>query len=137
MNRISVSLVSLALLVTTVSATAADTAPWEFAPAVDITGSHGAGIYHHLESSGRRNIAATANYVAVAWEDNRSGAPQIYIAYKARAVGAFTAELKISDGSEAFEPSLVSLDGESNWLEGAMLLAIYIIIALAFLWLPA
>ena len=31
----------------------------------------------------------------------------------------------------------VSLDGESNWLEGAMLLAIYVIIALAFFWLPA
>lgn len=31
---------------------------------------------------------------------------------------------------------LVSLDGESNWLEGAMLLAIYVIIALAFFWLP-
>jgi Ca2+:H+ antiporter len=30
----------------------------------------------------------------------------------------------------------VSLDGESNWLEGAMLLAIYIIIGLAFFWLP-
>jgi Ca2+:H+ antiporter len=33
--------------------------------------------------------------------------------------------------------ALVSLDGESNWLEGAMLLAIYVIIALAFFWLPA
>jgi Ca2+:H+ antiporter len=31
---------------------------------------------------------------------------------------------------------LVSLDGESNWLEGAMLLAIYVIIGLAFFWLP-
>jgi Ca2+:H+ antiporter len=31
---------------------------------------------------------------------------------------------------------LVSLDGESNWLEGAMLLAIYLIIGLAFFWLP-
>jgi len=31
---------------------------------------------------------------------------------------------------------LVSLDGESNWLEGSMLLAIYIILALAFFWLP-
>jgi Ca2+:H+ antiporter len=31
---------------------------------------------------------------------------------------------------------LVSLDGESSWLEGAMLLAIYVIIALAFFWLP-
>jgi len=31
---------------------------------------------------------------------------------------------------------LVSLDGESNWLEGSMLLAIYLIIALGFFWLP-
>jgi Ca2+:H+ antiporter len=31
---------------------------------------------------------------------------------------------------------LVSLDGESNWLEGTMLLSIYVIIALAFFWLP-
>ena len=32
---------------------------------------------------------------------------------------------------------LVSLDGESNWLEGAMLLTIYAIIGLGFFWLPA
>ena len=31
---------------------------------------------------------------------------------------------------------LVSLDGESNWLEGAMLCTIYVILALAFFWLP-
>jgi Ca2+:H+ antiporter len=30
----------------------------------------------------------------------------------------------------------VSMDGESNWLEGSMLLAIYAIIGLAFFWLP-
>jgi Ca2+:H+ antiporter len=33
--------------------------------------------------------------------------------------------------------ALVSLDGESNWLEGAMLIAVYIIIALAFFFLPS
>jgi Ca2+:H+ antiporter len=32
--------------------------------------------------------------------------------------------------------AMVSLDGESNWLEGAMLLTIYVMIALAFFWLP-
>jgi Ca2+:H+ antiporter len=32
--------------------------------------------------------------------------------------------------------AFVALDGESNWLEGAMLLAVYIIIALAFFFLP-
>ena len=32
--------------------------------------------------------------------------------------------------------ALVSLDGESNWLEGAMLLAVYCILGLAFFFLP-
>ncbi len=32
--------------------------------------------------------------------------------------------------------ALISLDGESNWLEGAQLLAVYIIVALAFFFLP-
>jgi Ca2+:H+ antiporter len=32
--------------------------------------------------------------------------------------------------------AFVSLDGESNWLEGAMLLAVYLIVALAFFFLP-
>lgn len=32
--------------------------------------------------------------------------------------------------------ALVSLDGESNWLEGAQLLAVYAILALAFFYLP-
>ncbi len=32
--------------------------------------------------------------------------------------------------------AFVSLDGESNWLEGAMLLAVYLILALAFFFLP-
>lgn len=33
--------------------------------------------------------------------------------------------------------ALVSLDGESNWLEGSMLLIVYTILALAFFFLPA
>ena len=33
--------------------------------------------------------------------------------------------------------ALIALDGESNWLEGAQLLVVYIIIAMAFFFLPA
>ncbi|MBC7811433.1 MAG: cation transporter [Burkholderiales bacterium] len=33
--------------------------------------------------------------------------------------------------------AFIALDGESNWLEGAMLLAIYLIVGLAFFFLPA
>ena len=32
--------------------------------------------------------------------------------------------------------AFVSVDGESNWLEGAMLLAVYIMLGLAFFFLP-
>ena len=32
--------------------------------------------------------------------------------------------------------SLVSLDGESNWMEGVQLLAVYVILGLAFYFLP-
>jgi Ca2+:H+ antiporter len=32
--------------------------------------------------------------------------------------------------------ALVSQDGESHWMEGAMLLAVYVILALAFYHLP-
>jgi Ca2+:H+ antiporter len=37
----------------------------------------------------------------------------------------------------AFIAALVSLDGESHWLEGAMLLVVYTILGLAFFFLPA
>lgn len=33
--------------------------------------------------------------------------------------------------------AFIALDGESNWLEGAMLLAVYLIVAVAFYFLPA
>jgi len=38
--------------------------------------------------------------------------------------------------ASAIIAALVSLDGESNWLEGAMLLAVYVILGLAFFFLP-
>jgi Ca2+:H+ antiporter len=39
--------------------------------------------------------------------------------------------------SAALIAALIALDGESNWLEGAMLLGVYLIIGLAFLFIPA
>jgi Ca2+:H+ antiporter len=32
--------------------------------------------------------------------------------------------------------AFIALDGESNWLEGAMLLGVYVMIGLAFFFLP-
>lgn len=33
--------------------------------------------------------------------------------------------------------ALVAIDGRSNWLEGAMLLAVYLVLAIGFFFLPA
>ena len=43
----------------------------------------------------------------------------------------------ISLTAAAVIAAFVAIDGESNWLEGAMLLAVYAIIALAFFFLPS
>jgi Ca2+:H+ antiporter len=42
----------------------------------------------------------------------------------------------IALSAASFIAALAALDGESNWLEGAMLLAVYLILALAFFVLP-
>jgi Ca2+:H+ antiporter len=42
----------------------------------------------------------------------------------------------ITVGIAAMVVSLVGADGESNWMEGVLLLAVYVIIALAFFFLP-
>ena len=39
--------------------------------------------------------------------------------------------------SASLVAALIAADGESNWLEGAQLLAVYLIVALAFFFLPA
>jgi hypothetical protein len=83
--------------------------PWEFAEPVIVSGSE-QGRFHHLESSGRRNIAVSVATVAVAWEDDRDGTPRVYLARKGRNGKAFSPELRISGDGEAYEPSLVALD---------------------------
>ena len=84
--------------------------PWEFDKPVAVTMTQGEGIFHHLESSGRKNIAVSAGTVAVAWEDNRDGTPRIYLARKQHGAGKFTAEVRVSGEGEAYDPSLIALD---------------------------
>jgi hypothetical protein len=83
--------------------------PWEFNEPIAVTSIQGEKIFHHLESSGRRNIAISGDTVAVAWEDDRDGTPRIYLARKGLDAPAFSSDLKISGSGEAYEPSLVAL----------------------------
>jgi hypothetical protein len=85
-------------------------APWKFDEPITVTSAQGEKIFHHLESSGRRNIAISDDTLAVAWEDDRDGTPRIYLAHKGLDDPEFNSEVRISGPGEAFEPSLVALD---------------------------
>lgn len=64
------------------------------------------GVYHHLDGAGRKHIAIAGNRVAVTWEDNHSGAPQVYVAVKSLQLSGFAAPLLASSGREAYEPAI-------------------------------
>lgn len=74
----------------------------------------GPGIFHHLESSGRRSLAVSDDRVAVAWEDNRDGVPRVYLAHKTIKGDAFAESIQLSGAGEAFEPAVASL-GEGHF----------------------
>ena len=75
-------------------------------PIVVVTGK--AGIFIHLDASGRKNLALSGGEVAIVWEDNRSGAPRCHLGVKADDAGAFR-EFPLGRG-ECFEPSISALD---------------------------
>jgi Ca2+:H+ antiporter len=49
----------------------------------------------------------------------------------------FTSFEVVTVGLAVLIVSLVALDGESNWMEGVLLLAVYLIFAIAFFFLPS
>ena len=85
---------------------------WIFASRVNVSGPPLAGVFHHLDGSGRRHIAVSGKSVAVVWEDNRSGAPQIYVTLKTLAQETFPAALAVSSGNEAYEPAIDAISGD-------------------------
>jgi len=80
----------------------------EFGKPVTVTQA-GKGVFHHLESSGRRSLAVNKGTVAVVWEDNSSGTPRIYVAFKTSKSGSFTPPEVVSDTGPAYEPVIVAL----------------------------
>lgn len=75
---------------------------WTFSKPVEIARQQ-AGVFHHVDSSGRQNISAGDNGVFMVWEDNRSGTPSIYIR-TASGDGKFSPAIKISGAGEAYDP---------------------------------
>ncbi len=86
-------------------------AGWSFTPAIDVAGADQPGIFYHLESAGRRNLAIGAHDVAVVWEDNHSGSPQVYVAFKGERDLGFGEPMALSTGKEAYEPAVAAAPG--------------------------
>jgi hypothetical protein len=108
MNRVAFRILVGCLLPLTATG-----APWSFDAALAVTTPPAqAPVFHHLDSSGRRNIAAAGGAVAVAWEDDRDGTPRIYLAHRNYEDSRFTPALQVSGAKEAFEPSILALGGK-------------------------
>jgi len=103
------SLTALALCLVAAAAGAVD--HWQFDARIAVTGPPAAGVFHHLDGAGHNQVAVSANTVAATWEDNRDGSPQVYAAIREAAAPGFAAALRISNGSEAYEPVVAGLGG--------------------------
>lgn len=68
-----------------------------------------AGVFIHLDASGRKNLALSGNAAALVWEDNRSGAPRCHLGVKTAEAAAFR-EFPLGQG-ECYEPAISGLDG--------------------------
>jgi hypothetical protein len=82
---------------------------WDFSTPVNVSAAAKEGVFHHLESSGRRNIAVSGDVVGVVWEDDSDGTPRVYLALKSRNSSEFSPKLRISAVGEAYEPSITAL----------------------------
>jgi len=72
------------------------------------------GVFHHLDASGRKNIAVNNTHVAVVWEDNRNGKPQVYTTIKALISSRFPKAIQLSNEShDAYEPTLLVIDNNA------------------------
>lgn len=78
------------------------------APAATEIAAAQTGVFHHLDAAGRNSLAVSGDAVALAWEDNRSGAPGCYLAVKTGADASFQ-QFPFGRG-ECFEPAVAAFD---------------------------
>jgi len=93
---------------------AAHASPWQFSDPVDLTETELPPHFHHLDGAGRSQLAVAGSFLALTWEDDRDGDPQVYVAIKAIEAAEFHRQERLSTGAEAYEPTIVSL-GENHW----------------------
>lgn len=82
---------------------------WTYSASLVVNSLSKPRAYQHLESSGNRSLALGKAGVAVVWEDNRSGEPEVYIAYKSHQQTQFTPAQRVSKTGPAYEPAVAAL----------------------------
>lgn len=105
----------LALILGGLFSAGAAAAPWSFGEPLTVADQGERAHFHHLDGSARRHVAADAGAVAVVWEDDRDGAPQVYLAERRLDADSFGAHRRVSTGEEAYEPAVAAL-GDGRWL---------------------
>ena len=82
---------------------------WKFGDRIAIGHGPKTGLFHHLDGAGRKHLAVSGHTVAVIWEDNHSGDPQVYVAVQTGRSQPFSMPMLVSTGTEAYEPSIAAL----------------------------
>jgi len=82
---------------------------WNFERRIAVTQASRSGVFHHLEGAGRKHIATSHSHIAVAWEDNSSSEPQVYVVVKGKENRVFSKPHQISSGHDAYEPSIAAV----------------------------
>ena len=90
-------------------------AGWQFGAPVDVLEGK-PGVFPHLDAANRQGLAWSDAWVALAWEDNRSGTSQCYARFKASAKSSFGQEVRLS-AKPCIEPVIVGL-GEGRFAAG-------------------
>lgn len=88
---------------------------WRFTQAAVVTAPDGEQVFPHLDASGRRSLAVDGERVAVVWEDNRSGTPHAYVAFRDEDGDGFEARRRISGEEPAYAPAITTL-GDGRFL---------------------
>lgn len=88
---------------------------WTYSPIINVSELQQANSFVHLESSGNRAIAISKDQIAIAWEDNHSGKPQVYLASKRVTDSVFSPVVRVSDNGPAYEPAVTGL-GDGRFL---------------------
>lgn len=84
-------------------------ADWVFSAPIDVATPQTAKTFYHLDAAGRRSIAAGQDTLAVVWEDDHAGRPDVYVALKTFNAGIFTPPRRLNAEAEAYAPGVTAL----------------------------